>query len=1016
MAVGTNHSAEADSITRPHVGAQQALIDSVLAEAGVDATSISYVEMHGTGTQAGDAAETASVLESLAPVSKRKPQQPLHIGAAKSNVGHGEAAAGVTSLAKVMLMLKHSQIPPHCGIKVHCAPTLPVQGKSGLHSNVLQTKINSKIPDLKARETYIAQSTVSWPRPSNGVRRVLLNNFSAAGGNTALVLEDPPEIEYASNDDARMHHVVAVSAKTATSLSQNLKNMIAWIDSQAPDSLTLPRLSYTSTARRTHYPHRVAVTGTDLKQIRASLQASLERGDGANRHKGTPRCVFSFTGQGSHYAGMGADLYSRFSSFRSDIQRYAQLCLSFGFPPIRHMFEDASAYDEATPSMIQLTAVCLQMALCRLWQSFGVLPSAVVGHSLGEYPALYAAGVLSQADVIHLVGRRAQLLETLCEPGSHAMLAVRSNTADIETILGPPGSEYEIPCINGRQSIVLGGTKAQLHSARPKLQQRGVSTTSLEVSYAFHTAQVEPILTSLAAASRGIKFADPKIPVISPACGGVVRKAADLGTDFVVKHCRTSVKMLDALRAAQQDGVLDEKMACIEIGPAIVVAKMVKEVAGPSFETFASISRGEDTWKFLSQALSKIHAAGSSIKWPAYHKDFDSCQQVLELPAYSWELKDYWMQYVHDWSLRKGDPPLRIAAPALQSSSIHKVLQDTLGSSDGQLIVEADLSRKDLHPMVQGHQVYGVPLCTPSVYADIALTIGEHLMHHLSSSAQSTAVEVAEMTIQSALVANSDGMSQILRTSVTLDQQNKTAKCTFSSVDGNGKIIEQHAHCTLRAIDTGAAQKHWASLAPSILSRIAGLKDQTGHSGNTFRFSKSMIYKMIGQLADFDPNYRGLVEITLDNDAMEATGRISFKDIQRDGKFNTNPAFIDALSQLGGFVMNANEKVDLDKEVFVNHGWGTFQLFQPIDPDTTYYSHVKMAEGNDKLWTGDVVIFDGKDVVAVFGGVAVSYFEYLALQLLANASSAPKCSQAPDGIHRHGCEQEGLYSVRQGAH
>ncbi|TKA61381.1 hypothetical protein B0A49_11268 [Cryomyces minteri] len=312
--------------------AVQALIDNVLAEAGVDATSISYVEMHGTGTQARDVAETASVLESLAAVSKRKPQHSLHIGAAKSNVGHGEAAAGVTSLAKVMLMLKHPQIPPHCGIK---------------------TKINSKIPDLKARETYIAQSAVSWPRPSNGVRRVLLNNFSAAGGNTALVLEDPPEIEYASNDDARMHHVVAVSAKTVTSLGQNLKNMIAWINSQAAVSLTLPRLSYTSTARRIHYPHRVAVTGTDLKQISASLQASLELGDGANSHKGISRCVFSFTGQGSHYASMGADLYSRFSSFRSDIQRHDQLCLSFGFPPICRMFEDASAYDEATnPDMM----------------------------------------------------------------------------------------------------------------------------------------------------------------------------------------------------------------------------------------------------------------------------------------------------------------------------------------------------------------------------------------------------------------------------------------------------------------------------------------------------------------------------------------------------------------------------------------------------------------------------------------------------------------------------------------
>lgn len=837
-----------------------------------------------------------------------------------------------------------------------------------------QTKINSKIPDLKPRETHIAKTAVPWPRPVNGVRRVLLNNFSAAGGNTALILEDPPEVEKTLCNDPRAHHVIAISAKTASSLQQNLKNMIAWMDRQPEDSSILPRLSYTTTARRNHYPHRVAVTASDLEQAKANLQQALDRGDGANRQKGTLKCVFSFTGQGSQFAGMGAELYSHFKSFRKDIIAYNQLSVGFGFPAIRPMFETADAWENATPTMTQLASVSLQMALCRLWQSFGVIPTSVVGHSLGEYPALYAAGVLSQADVLYVVGRRAQLLESLCEPGTHSMLAVRSSAAEIESVLGLSGAEYEISCINGSKSIVLGGTKGNLESLKPKLQSRGIATTNLDVAYAFHTGQVDPILDPLADATRDIQFAEPQIPIISPACGGVAYTAADLGSDFIVRHCRSAVKMVDALNAARNQGLIgDSRNVCIEVGPAMVVAKMVKEIAGSSLETFASMRSGDDTWKLLSQAMSRLYAAGMAVHWPAYHKDFEACQSILEIPSYGWELKDYWLQYVNDWSLRKGDPPLTITAPVLESSSIHKVVQDTLGKPDGQLILEADLSREDLHPMVQGHQVYGVPLCTPSVYADIALTVGQYIMTRLDPSGKSRAVEVADMTIQSALVANSDGLSQTLRAIVTIDEVAKTATCTFSSVDTKGKIIEQHSHCTLRAFDAAAVQKQWQISAPSILARMSGLKQQVDAESNTFRFSKHMIYKMIGKLADFDPNYRGLVEITLDNDGMEATGRVTFKDVHNNGKFHTNPAFIDALSQLGGFVMNANDRVDLDKEVFVNHGWGSLKFFRPISPDTQYYSYVKMTEGKNKLWEGDVVIFDEKEIVAVFGSVAVSH-------------------------------------------
>lgn len=961
LGIATNHNAEAESITRPHVGAQKQLFERLLVETGVDANNISYVEMHGTGTQAGDAGETTSVVETLSPlsaqgVSTRPASRPLHIGAAKANIGHGGAAAGVTSLAKVLLMMKNNKIPPHIGIK---------------------TKINHKLPDLLPRNTYIAKSLTSWNRPTNGKRRVLLNNFSAAGGNTAMILEDAPLPHIVNDVDPRSHHAVTISAKTPESMLSNLRNMIQWMKAQQSSDQLLSRLSYTTTARRQHHRHRISVIGSQVSQIQIALEDHLARREAGEKSlpvpPKAPSFVFAFTGQGSPYAGMGAELYAHFTPFKADIHRYDKLCTQMELPSIRPLFEQKDAFDQATPTQLQLMHVCLQMALSKLWRSFGAEPTAVVGHSLGEYAALYTAGVLSQADVIHLVGKRAQLMEHHLAPGTHAMLVVKADEAHVlSTLHEELGRECEISCRNGPANVVIGGTTTQMKEAREALERRDVRCQYLDTPFAFHTSQVDPILKHFASLSAGAELKDPSIPVISATYGRVLHSRADFEEGYFVEHCRKSVNMVDALAYAKKEGLLDGNIIGLEIGPAPVVTRMVKEVAGPSMFTFASMQKGQDTWKLMSQSMSQLYMLGVNLDWSRYHDDFPQCQQILELPAYGWNLKNYWIQYVHDWSLRKGEPPLMVTAPALETSALHTVVKNTL-SQDGEIVVDADLNREDLHPMVPGHKVYGVPLCTPSVYADIALTIGDYIMQANSLGTQATtAVEVADMTIQSALVANDAGIQQLLRTTVKFDAKSKDAKISFSSVNADGKIIAQHAHCRISFTDIQRRKSALQTQAAHAETQMAALYAQTNQATNTYRFSKAMIYKMVGQLADFDPKYRGLIAITMNNDRLEATGTVSFKGIANEGKWGVNPAYLDALSQLGGFVMNANEGVDLDKELFVNHGWGNMTMFSKLDATKTYHSYVQMKEGGDKLWTGDVYLFDEAiSLVGIVAGVAL---------------------------------------------
>ena len=702
---------------------------------------------------------------------------------------------------------------------------------------------------------------------------------------------------------------------------------------------------------------------------------------------------------GSHFPGMGADYFNHIGSFRADIVQYDRLCKRSDLPSILPLFEDPSGYHTATSTVLQLASISLQMALYRWWTSLGVRPKYVIGHSLGEYAALYAAGVLSEADVLYLVGKRAQLMEEYCIPNSHAMLAVRSSLDNVAKILGHPGPGYEICCLNGPMSNVLGGTQAQVEAAQATLTTAGVKSTYLNVPWAWHSSQVDPILASLEKLAGGISFHPARLDIISPARGGIIEAGATLDPSFIVCHCRSPVNLLQGL----QSGLIDQKMLGIEIGPAPVVCNLVRDVLGSGFEGLTTVRHDRDTWELINSILGRLYSGGHDLSWRVLHDDFPSCQQMLELPAYAWDLKNYWLQYVHDWSLRKGEPSLQLPALSTESSSIHKVLSDTMTANGGSLTAESDLSRKDLHPMVQGHKVYGVPLCTPSVYADIALTIGNRLKAVMSAESNMH-VEVADMTIQSALVANSEGKSQMLRMEAKLSEKHE-AVCTFSSVNDQGKIIEQHAHCTIRLFDVVARQEALQRNAEDIQHAMSSVHKRAADPGNTYRFSRSMVYKMVGQLADFDPNYRGLVEITLDNDELEAVGRVSFKDILKDGKFHTHPAYIDALSQLGGFVMNANEGTDLDQEVFVNHGWHNLQLFEEIHADSIYTTHVKMREGSDKLWTGDITIFCEDRIVGIFESVAVGYDAFAYVEQMLTRFAAARHSQTLDALYRYRCKQ-----------
>lgn len=614
----------------------------------------------------------ASVLQAFAPplsevARGRSKDKALYLGSAKANIGHGGASSGSSALIKVLLMMQHNAIPPHCGIK---------------------TKINHKFPtDLKERNVNIATDLTRWERSSDPAkpRRVLINNFSAAGGNSAMLIEDAPILPPSTDIDPQSVRLVAISARSPASLQSNLRSMHGFLK-QNEQHVQLGQLFNTTTARRMHHRHRVMPAGANTEELCRQIETALREDAGVTRPKSGPDIIFTFTGQGAQHSGMGKQLFDNFSVFRKEMLQLERIAQALGFPQMLPVIEADEGRDigEFLPAAIQLASICMQIALCRLWASWGIVPGAVVGHSLGEYAALNAAGVLSDADTLHLVGKRAELLQEQCTCDTHAVLVVRASVAQIESVLGGDVTKHkvEFACINSPVETVLAGNKDDITESAAILTGASLKSSLLKVPYAFHSAQLDPMLSELEQVAKNVRFSKPTVPVLCPLDGSLVKDVGVFGPQYMVHHSREPVNMLQALSAARNNNVVTDLTAMVEIGPHPAMGAMIRAVLGSQVPTLASCQRGRSTWHVLTASLKHMYAAGADIRWLEYHRDFKSSHKVISLPSYNWDMKDYWIPYVHDWSLRKGDPPLIInsgGGPRLDTTTIHRVCpRDTI--------------------------------------------------------------------------------------------------------------------------------------------------------------------------------------------------------------------------------------------------------------------------------------------------------------------------------------------------
>ncbi|HEX7334405.1 MAG TPA: SDR family oxidoreductase [Pyrinomonadaceae bacterium] len=600
--------------TAPSVNGQAEVIGDALAMAGIGAESISYVETHGTGTALGDPVEIAALTQAFQAATQRKGF--CAIGSLKSNIGHLDAAAGVASLIKTILALKNKQLPP------------------SLHYQ----RPNPKI-DFAASGFFVNDKLAEWKR-GEVPRRAGVSSFGIGGTNAHVVVEEAPATE-PSSSTTRPLHLLLLSAKTAASLESATANLAEYLK-QNPDA-NLADVAYTLQVGRAGFSHRRVLVCKDTSDALAALESK----DAARlltlfqepRHRPV---VFMFPGQGTQYVGMARELYEREPTFRQHLDTCAEQLIPHLHHDLREvLYPNAVGEAEAVRLLSQTlftqpALFSVEYALAQLWMSWGVMPSAMIGHSIGEYVAACLAKVLSLEDALALVAMRGQLMQGLPE-GS--MLAVMLSERETRSLLH---NGLSVAAVNGPKNCVVSGPDNSIQELHERLQQQDIHSQVLHTSHAFHSAMMEPILEPFAERVRQVKLNAPAIPFLSNVTGTWINRAQTTDAAYWSRHLRQTVRFADGL----EELLKDSERILLELGPGQTLNALAKQHASQlgNQVVISSLRRPRDTYsdmEFLLTGVARFWLAGGEIAWEQFYATEQ--RRRIPLPTYPFERQRYYL-------------------------------------------------------------------------------------------------------------------------------------------------------------------------------------------------------------------------------------------------------------------------------------------------------------------------------------------------------------------------------------
>ena len=830
-----NQDGPSSGLTVPNGPAQQAVIRQALRAARVSPSQVGYVEAHGTGTTLGDPIELEAIDAVLA--EGRQPADRLIVGSVKTNVGHLEAASGVTGLIKTVLALAHERIPRN------------------LHFNTLTSAATLRHIDL-----VVPTTTTPWPRTA-APRFAGVSSFGLSGTNAHVILEEPPAAP-PPNAPGRDMHVVTLSARSPEALSEQAarwRNHLA-----AHDQIEPADVAHTANVGRSAMSARASVTGRTTGELitQLDLLASGQRGPAiitsVVRPQDRSRVVMLFTGQGSQYHGMGRELSASQPVFRDTLVRCDTILrdvIGRSILDVMHGAADPALIDRT--EFTQPALFALEFALAEMWRSWGVEPAAVIGHSVGEYVAACVAGVFSLEDALTLIAARGRLMQAL--PPGGAMAAVRAGDADVRAVLNA-STEVSIAAVNGPDDVVISGTEGAVQHAIHLLEGRGVPVRRLTVSHAFHSGLMDPMLASFEHIAAKVSCQSPRLPLVSNVTGTLIGDDDRLDAKYWTTHLRGTVRFADGIRALDAAGY-----SCfLEVGPSAALIGMAKRTLSGQQGTFvASMRRERSAWHELAISAGALFTQGVPIDWQAYDRGFGS--RIVSLPTYPFEAQRYWVPATARSRMVRGSEHGSSARP-----DVHPLLGHRLASPLATIQFEQRIGL-DSHGFLGDHVIDGRAVFPGAAYAEIAMAAAEEVLGPGSHA-------VNDLTFAQPLIVR-DGEAVTLQTIVAAGRDGRTSVEVLSS-NPEGQWTS-HA--------TAALERSPVAVAPGPIddARTRCTKALSGDELRSWYATRGI---------EYGPAFRGLESVWCGtNEAVASVRRPAV--LSHADRYRLHPAITDACMQ-----------------------------------------------------------------------------------------------------------------------
>ena len=915
-----NQDGRSSGLTVPNGLAQQAVVRHALKAANVQPRDVSYVEAHGTGTSLGDPIE----VEALAAVygEGRSSDRPLEVGSVKSNIGHLEAASGVAGVLKIVLSMQHRKLPASLHVR---KPTPAIAWDS------IPVRISTALHD--------------W-NPPQGRLMAGISAFGFSGMNAHLIIEEPPPSQTRESESERSHYLLPLSARSETALSALAARFEDHLREHPEQSLA--DICSTAATGRAQFNHRLALVAADRASMLAQLRATVDGGEHIHRGRSAPsprtRVAFLFTGQGSQYAGMGRSLYASEPIFRDVIDRCAQVLDPLLERPLRSvLFEDSDGALNQT-GYTQPALYAIEVALAALWRHWGIEPSVVIGHSVGEFAAAAVAGVFSIEDGARLIAARGRLMQAL--PAGGVMVAVQADAAVVEREVAPFADKVSIAALNAPNSVVIAGARQAVDEIVARLQAQNLRTQPLTVSHAFHSPLMRPMVEEFRTFAASIAHREPTLTWVSNLSAAPLDWAewGERMPEYWARHVESPVLFARGMQALAT-------MGCdvyLEIGPHPVLTGLGRLcLPDANVEWLAALRQGRAEAEQMLESVARLYVRGVRLNWPAIQGG--QCRPVA-LPAYPFQRQRYLLE------MQSG--PRRAGG-----KTVHELLGVRLSVAGTAAQFERIVSRTD-PAWVADHGIAAGVVMPLTAYLEAGLAAARQVFGDHATGLD--AVEVGEPLVLA------EGEQRVMQVAV----DRTPPRVRIFSRDAAREDADWSTHMTASV-----------SLEPLALPANEESLDSVAERCDE-PIDISQFYDNLRDLGvDFGPAFRGLERAWAG--AGEALGEVQFTPaVAADAeKYGLHPAFLDGCFHVSAVVMDTLQGAG--GHMYLPIGVDRFRCFAAASGPVRVY-----ARARDRSRRGEMIVLDVRvetpqgDPIASIQGLRCRRASRSALQQRAEAQVA----------------------------